>query len=235
MVDSVQLVAHRGDPVRAPENTMASWESAAARGAGTIEVDLRRTADGEWIVIHDSTLRRTAGTKGRVSRKRWRLLSRLDVGSWFSARFEKERIPSLKEALAFCKRKKLSLFLDLKVARHEKEILRVVRTSGWSDHVLIGAGTAPSLRRWRALDGKIPLYWVTGFRGKATSRRLRRACRLKVTGLAMYKKRLTKQTVERIHDAGLKIYVWTAVTASELRKFSCYGVDGIMSEVWPPL
>ena len=155
------------------------------------------------------------------------------MGSWFSPRFKKERILPFTEALDFCKRKNLSLFLDLKVPRYEKEIFHLVQGSGWMGHVLIGAATIPSLRRWRVLDKRIPLFWVTGFRARVTSRRVRQAGHLQVTGLASYKKWITKHTVDRLHAAGLKCYLWTVRTPTELRRFSAIGVDGIMSEVWP--
>ena len=54
----VVLVAHRGLAPGLPENTMAAFEHVIARGVGVIEIDLRGTADGEVVVMHDETVER---------------------------------------------------------------------------------------------------------------------------------------------------------------------------------
>src|SRR3954471_19739401 len=53
------IVAHRGAPTERPENTLAAFEAAIAAGAGAVEFDVRLTADGRPVVLHDATLDRT--------------------------------------------------------------------------------------------------------------------------------------------------------------------------------
>ena len=57
----VVAVAHQGDPYRATENTLPSFRSAIAAGADAVELDVRATADGVPVVVHDPTLRRLWG------------------------------------------------------------------------------------------------------------------------------------------------------------------------------
>ena len=54
----VQLVAHRGDPVAHAENTLQAIAHAVAEGLEVVEVDLRLSAEGEPVLLHDSTLER---------------------------------------------------------------------------------------------------------------------------------------------------------------------------------
>lgn len=66
--DSEVLVAvHRGDWRNYTENSLEGIESAVRMGADIVEVDLRRTADGELILMHDPKVDRTTTGKGKVS------------------------------------------------------------------------------------------------------------------------------------------------------------------------
>jgi glycerophosphoryl diester phosphodiesterase len=92
-------VGHRGAAAYAPENTVASFDEAIRLGAKAVEFDLRLTADGAPVVVHDETVDRTTNGTGRVADYcRFDLLG-LDAGSWMHARFAGTRIPTLEEAL----------------------------------------------------------------------------------------------------------------------------------------
>lgn len=101
------IIAHRGHSSHAPENTLAAIKMALDAGADGVEFDVRLSKDGVPVVIHDETLKRTAGMEKRVSALTARELSKLDVGSWFNRKFprmaneqfSKEGIPLLQDAL----------------------------------------------------------------------------------------------------------------------------------------
>ncbi|MGW4944307.1 glycerophosphodiester phosphodiesterase [Actinoplanes sp. NPDC004185] len=92
-------VAHRGYSAVAPENTLPALAAGVRAGATLIEFDVRTTADGVPVVIHDRTVDRTTGGTGHV----WELtldeISALDAGSWFSPAYEGTRIPLLREVI----------------------------------------------------------------------------------------------------------------------------------------
>jgi glycerophosphoryl diester phosphodiesterase len=73
------VYGHRGARGEAPENTIAGARHAVARGARHLEIDLRLSADGELVVVHDGTLRRTAGVAGKVADATARELAKLDA------------------------------------------------------------------------------------------------------------------------------------------------------------
>src|SRR6266511_793360 len=80
------VFAHRGASVHAPENTMSAFELALAQNADAIELDVKLSADGQAIVIHDPLVDRTTGSHGRVKDLPLRELRALDAGSFFSER-----------------------------------------------------------------------------------------------------------------------------------------------------
>ena len=91
--------AHRGASAYAPENTLAAFELAAEMGAAGIEFDVQITRDGKLIIHHDRELGRTEEASGRLSDWDFADLRALDVGSWFSADFADERMPTPEEVV----------------------------------------------------------------------------------------------------------------------------------------
>src|SRR5512136_2702473 len=89
------IIAHRGDKSHAPENTLAAFSLAAEEGADAIEFDVKLSADGQVIVLHDQTVDRTTNGKGNVSRLPLTALRELDAGMWFSEQYRGEKIPTL--------------------------------------------------------------------------------------------------------------------------------------------
>ena len=61
------VIAHRGNHVNFPENTLASYKAAITAGADYVEVDLRTTKDGHLVVLHDSKVDRTTNGLGKIS------------------------------------------------------------------------------------------------------------------------------------------------------------------------
>lgn len=100
--DYVFVVAHRGDWRHAPENSVAAIKGAADMGVDMVEIDIQRTKDGGFVLMHDGSIDRTTEGKGNVADytveelKRFRL--RRADGS-----LSDETIPTLEEALTACK------------------------------------------------------------------------------------------------------------------------------------
>jgi glycerophosphoryl diester phosphodiesterase len=91
------IIGHRGSPVHAPENTLASFDVAIQQGAVVIEFDVKLSADERVVIIHDQTVDRTTTGKGKVALLSLSALKDLDAGSWHSVRFRGEKIPTLEE------------------------------------------------------------------------------------------------------------------------------------------
>ena len=78
----MQVVAHRGASEENAEHTLGAYLAALAAGADGLECDVRMTADGHLVCVHDRSLRRTAATPGSVSTMELKELSELDMASW---------------------------------------------------------------------------------------------------------------------------------------------------------
>jgi glycerophosphoryl diester phosphodiesterase len=95
----IRVAGHRGAAGRAPENTCASFRLAWELGADMVELDVRLTADGYPIVLHDATLDRTTSGTGRVDERSLSEIGALDAGSHFGPAFAGEHVPGLAEVL----------------------------------------------------------------------------------------------------------------------------------------
>lgn len=89
------VVAHRGASVAAPEHTLAAYRQALLDGADAFECDVRLTADGELVCVHDASLRRTAGRPGQVGRMRYTDLRDVDVSVGWRRTADPSRQPPL--------------------------------------------------------------------------------------------------------------------------------------------
>ncbi|APY87434.1 glycerophosphodiester phosphodiesterase [Streptomyces alfalfae] len=78
----IQVVAHRGASEDAPEHTLAAYKKAVEDGADALECDVRLTADGHLVCVHDRRVNRTSNGRGAVSALELADLAALDFGSW---------------------------------------------------------------------------------------------------------------------------------------------------------
>lgn len=93
------VLGHRGASADAPENTLAAFRLALEQGADGVELDVRRCATGEVVVVHDEDLSRVAGVPLRIADAPLAALRGHDVGAWNGERFRGERVPLLSEVL----------------------------------------------------------------------------------------------------------------------------------------
>ncbi len=93
------VVGHRGLLRHAPENTLPAFRACLELRLG-FELDVRRTADGVLVCLHDDTVDRTTSGSGPLGRLSLRELKELDAGRWFDAAFAGEKAPTLNEVFA---------------------------------------------------------------------------------------------------------------------------------------
>lgn len=107
------ISAHRGASSKAPENTLAALEAAWRDGATLAEIDVRLSRDGHVILMHDRAVDRTTNGRGPVETMTLDEIRTLDAGGWFGPAFRGERVPTLREVIAWA-RGKLVLLVELK-------------------------------------------------------------------------------------------------------------------------
>ena len=99
--DKVYVAAHRGWYAKYPENTVPAFRAAVELGVDQVETDVRVTADGELVLIHDATLDRTTNGTGKVIDMTFEELRALDAGSWKGEEFKGYQIPTFKEFMEY--------------------------------------------------------------------------------------------------------------------------------------
>jgi glycerophosphoryl diester phosphodiesterase len=95
-------IAHRGAGKLAAENTLAAFKLGAHHGYRMFECDVKLSADGVPFLLHDATLERTSNGRGIAGEQPWSALSKLDAGSWHSAAFAGEPLPTLEVIARYC-------------------------------------------------------------------------------------------------------------------------------------
>lgn len=228
------LFAHRGASAHAPENTLAAFELALAQKADGIELDVKLSADGHVVVIHDPTVDRTTGAHGRVKDMSLAELCSLGAGSFFSENFSSEKIPTLEEVFeAMGKR----IFINVELTNYNsprdqlvESVCMLVKKFNLQKHVMFSSFFASNLskagsylpdvpRGLLALNG-IPGAWARSF-GYAFG---------KYQALHPYLKDVTPEQVQRVHRLKGRVHVWTVNKAEDMRQLFHWGVDAIFTD-----
>ena len=115
-------IGHRGARAYEPENTVSSYKKALELGVDAVELDVRRTKDGEIIVIHDAEVDRTTNGKGLVSQLTLKEIKQFNTE-------KDQKIPTLEEALDFLD-KKVKVLIELKETGFEEKTLKTIRKKG---------------------------------------------------------------------------------------------------------
>ena len=136
--DKVLLLCHRTANRDLPENTLESLAFAAHMGCDIVEVDVRRTLDGQLVLNHDGLLDRFTDTTGDVETTDLRELDRMDFGGWMGERFSGMHIAHFDEALRLAHELKIGLELDIKTKGLGPQILAAVRAAGMTNQVRYG-------------------------------------------------------------------------------------------------
>lgn len=130
----VFVIAHRADWRGAPENSIQAIENSIRMGVDMVEIDIQRTADGQFVLMHDPTLNRMTTGKGRVSDYTLNQIKQLRLRSGNSIK-TRRAIPTLEEALLAC-RGRVLVNID-KGGDYIREILPVIQRTGTERQVII--------------------------------------------------------------------------------------------------
>ena len=111
-----RVLAHRGAGVLAPENTLAALRVGYEHGYRAVEFDAMVPLDDVPVLLHDASLERTTGAAGAVTARRADELALLDAGAWHSTAFAGEPVPSLAQALGYCRSRSIWVNVEIKPA-----------------------------------------------------------------------------------------------------------------------
>jgi len=228
------IFAHRGASAYAPENTLASFELAIEQGADGIELDVKLSADGRVVVIHDATVDRTTGAHGRVKDTTLDEMRSLDAGSFFSEKFKNERIPTLEEVFETVgNRTFINVELTNYNAPHDhlvETVCMLVKKFGLHKRVLFSSFLPSNLARTRSYLPDVPtgLLALGGILG-AWPRSFGFVFG-KYDALHANNKDATHEQIQRVHRLKRRIHVWTVNEEKDMRRLFGWGVDAIFTD-----
>jgi len=230
------VIAHRGESHDAPENTLGAVQLAWERGARAVEIDVRLTADGEVVVVHDADLRRVGRSRLTIAGSTAAALRAIDVGSWKHPRWAGERVPLLAEVLATVPRGG-RLFVEIKTGPAIVPALaQVMQASPLAPRQVIimsfdrgtMAEVARALPDYEAclLLTARQLFARDGVAGAIAAARAHGCVSLDV----QRHRRLDAAVIEAVHAAGMRLYTWTVNRVSTARRLAAAGIDGITTD-----
>lgn len=225
--DNVKVTAHRGGSSSAPENTLAAIHSAIEEGADYAEIDVRLTADGYAVLLHDKDLLRVAGVKNSVSGLTYEQIKTLDVGSWFSPQFRDARIPLLSEVVAFSAgRIKLNIELKSNGAPHRltEQVVQILHEHEAVSECVVSSASIEALEHLRNLDPSIRT-------GCVVSQSIGEVASLDVDFLSVSSRRTTPGLIGAAHAAGKEIHIWTVNKPRQMARFIDLGVDNLITDL----
>jgi glycerophosphoryl diester phosphodiesterase len=236
---AVEIIAHRGASNDAPENTLASFRLGWEQQADGDELDIHLTKDGQAVVMHDASAKRTAGVDRKVSEltlEEWRAL---DAGVWKGPKWKGEKPPTLAEALATIPDGK-RMFIEIKCGPEVlPELERVMKDSGKKSEQLVLIGFSyDTMRQARERFPQAPIYWIVSSKeDKKTGKRpdiddlIAKAKAARFDGLDLhFGFPIDAAFVGKLRAAGLKLYTWTVDDPVVAKRLVEAGVDGITTD-----
>ena len=227
-------VAHRGAGRLAPENTLAAFKLGASHGYRMFECDVKLSSDGVPFLLHDDTLDRTTNAHGIAGQQTWQALQKLDAGSWHSAAYAGEPIPSLDTIAAYCIANGFDVNIEIKpttgtdeltgtvVAQHAARLWqgqsrKPLLTSFKPDALQAALDAAPELPRGLLLHA----LW-TGW--------LETALMLDCQAVICNHRLWDTSSVTQATSAGFKLLSYTVNDKADVKRLQALGTDGIITD-----
>jgi len=227
------IFAHRGASAEVPENTLAAFQRAADVGSPAIEFDVKLSADGQVVVIHDQTVDRTTDGHGRVRELTLAQLKVLDAGSWFEGPFRGERIPTLDEVFATFGRR---LFMNVELTNYGSpfdllvpEVALLVKKHKMGESVIFSSFFPNNLSTARRLLPDVPRGLLAFATWKGGLQRLiGRFMDLQSEHPSL--EDVTARTILAAHARRRSVFVYTVNEPTDMSRLRDLGADGFFTD-----
>ncbi|SDL41094.1 glycerophosphoryl diester phosphodiesterase [Nonomuraea maritima] len=235
---NIEVIAHRGGSVNAPENTLAACALARAQQADACEFDIQQTKDHQLVLMHDETLSRTTDVEQVFpGRSPWHVadftlaeIRRLDAGSWFSSRYRDERVPTLREALDQLGGSGTGLLLEVKHSPRSPDIDQQVAAvlqetrDQWRGNLVLQTFDWRALRVVHDQVPEVPIVLL----GNPSLEQLRGVADY-VRGVTLSQRLVTEEYIKELRRKHMRVYAIAGGRRPVIRRLMGYGVDGILT------
>lgn len=235
-------MGHRGAAARAPENTIVSFEHALAAGAQALELDVRLSADGVPVVMHDASVDRTTDGRGFVAALPLERLRRFDAGARFTSdggatfpwRGRGATVPTLEEVLdAF---PTLPLIIEIKTAAASAAVRALLERHDARRRVVVASFDARALAPFvgtgialGATQRQVAVLLMVAARG---GRSLRRSPPFDVASVPRRWRGMplpVARFASLLRPWGRTVHVWTVDLPAAAAALWAAGVQGVIS------
>ncbi|MEU4198420.1 glycerophosphodiester phosphodiesterase [Streptomyces sp. NPDC045470] len=251
----ISVVAHRGASEDAPEHTLAAYRRAIEDGADALECDVRLTADGHLVCVHDRRVNRTSNGRGAVSALELADLAALDFGSWKEDEDatweapdrqhedpERTSVLTLERLLELVSDagRRVELAIETKhptrwAGQVEERLVALLARFGHTrasaegpPPVRVMSFSARSLHRVRAAAPDIPgVYLMQFLTPRHRDGRLPPGVGIAGPGVRIL--RAHPDYVSKAHRAGHQVHVWTVNDEADVELCERLGVDAIIT------
>lgn len=224
--DRIYISAHRGSSMLAPENTMPAIEQAIEEGADYVELDVRQTADGVPILLHDRDLRRIAGKSSSIWELGLEQVHGIDAGGWFHPEYVGVGIPTLEEAI-HALRGRAQLYLEIKPSPDTpgltESVVKVLQEQEFIQETIVASLNPEILQEAKSLEpGLRTSFFAPTAMPKPDLQGL--------DALAMRAGAAKLCDLRELHRQDKEFHVWTVNKKREMSRFIDMGVDNIITD-----
>lgn len=223
----LQITAHRGNSIMAPENTLPALQSAIDCLADYAEIDVQLTKDGEVILCHDSNLYRTAGVKVKLSKLNYDELLGYDVGAWFSDEYLGTPVPTLAQVLELSKGK-INLNIEMKRMNKQEElaqkVVALIEEYEFERQCVVSSMSYEAIEIVKEINPEIRTGYIMSIAyGNFYENE-------NIDFFSMKASVVTEEIVKKAHTLGKEVHVWTVNSRNEITRLAALGVDNIITD-----
>ncbi len=231
------VTAHRGFSGKYPENTLSAFDAAYKSGVDIIEFDVRESADGEIMVMHDTSVDRTTNGSGQINELNFKDLRKLNASYWLGPhdsgkRLEKPayknvQIPTFREVLEFCIDKELGINIQVNADSSAaiKKICSLYAEFDLYQKAFLMIGSFKLAQTIKELNPQIEI--CVGEERHNLKRHKEFGSRI----IQPRKPMVTPEFCREIAELGLWANMFFSNTREENEKYLSYGLQGIMTDL----
>lgn len=222
----VDITAHRGSSVEAPENTLSAIKLAVENGADFVEIDVQLTKDKKIILLHDKTFMRTSNVDKRPDELNLDEIKTFDNGAWFSKDFIGEPVVTLEEVMAYSEGK-IKLNIEMKGTEYSPDLtehlVKLIEQKAYQNNCVITSLVYDDLLKVEELKPNLDTGYIMFIA-------LGDLSQMKTDFYSVEAANVTEAFVEKAHDSGRQVHVWTINERPDMEAMMDMGVDNIITD-----
>ncbi|MBC2297285.1 glycerophosphodiester phosphodiesterase [Listeria welshimeri] len=220
---NTKIIAHRGDTVNAVENTVEAIESAAKAGADYSEIDIQETKDHQFVVFHDMTLRRLAGSSKRVADMTLQELQQTKITSGAYS----SHIASFDEIINAAKKNKIDLLVEVKLHGGEssdmvERFITLLKKEKVADKYLVQSLNQPVIEKIEHADPSLET-------GIILALNIGNLPKTSADFIVLEDFSINKRILTQAKQNNKKVFVWTVNKEKLMQMYLRKNIDGIIT------